>query len=45
MPANEVIATLWDPVSEQPQFKNVAAAPTLAERADGQSAPYAPAPA
>lgn len=31
--ANEVIATHWDPVSKQPQFKTAAAALTLVERA------------
>ncbi|MFD5769062.1 molybdopterin oxidoreductase family protein [Streptomyces sp. NPDC127049] len=29
--ANELIATLWDPVSKQPQFKTAAAALTLVE--------------
>lgn len=31
--ANELIATLWDPVSKQPQFKTAAAALSLVERA------------
>lgn len=30
--ANELIATLWDPVSKQPLFKTAAAALTLVER-------------
>ncbi len=33
--ANELIATAWDPVSKQPQFKTAAAALTLVERAGG----------
>ncbi|THA74142.1 nitrate reductase [Streptomyces sp. A0592] len=33
--ANEVIATVWDPVSKQPQFKAAAAALTLVERVVG----------
>ncbi|ATZ29421.1 Nitrate reductase [Streptomyces lavendulae subsp. lavendulae] len=33
--ANELIATLWDPVSKQPQLKTAAAALTLVERVGG----------
>ncbi|MGJ5893891.1 nitrate reductase [Streptomyces sp. V2] len=33
--ANELIATRWDPVSKQPQFKTAAASLTLVDHADG----------
>lgn len=37
--ANELIATVWDPVSKQPQFKTAAAALALVERAGGPDRP------
>lgn len=37
--ANELIATAWDPVSKEPQFKAAAAALTLVERATGAVRP------
>ncbi|WP_426361803.1 molybdopterin oxidoreductase family protein [Streptomyces sp. E-08] len=37
--ANEAIATHWDPVSKQPQFKTAAAALTLVKRAEGPARP------
>ncbi|MFI6642415.1 molybdopterin oxidoreductase family protein [Streptomyces sp. NPDC050504] len=37
--ANELTATVWDPVSHQPLFKTAAAALRLVERADGHCAP------
>ncbi|MBT2543447.1 nitrate reductase [Streptomyces sp. ISL-44] len=42
--ANELIATLWDPVSKQPQFKTAAAALSLVEQAGGPTQPLTPAP-
>ncbi|MFG2985824.1 molybdopterin oxidoreductase family protein [Streptomyces sp. NPDC048258] len=42
--ANELIATVWDPVSKQPQFKTAAAALTLVERAGGPERPTSSGP-